>query len=99
MKTNIQMSGGTTATVTGKEFKHIINGQSFDLISHSTILATGFSVAHIASGKRVCFVDKGEHRVDSIAAARISIDKLIKRVGAERLSNELNEAPILTTEE
>jgi hypothetical protein len=91
-KLKITMPTGETLEIEGRRFSHYVANIRVWFFLHKTIGGGGRTVTHYDSGKRVLEVP--HHTVaaccnDAKAAAKMALEGLIKRVGAERVRSVL----------
>lgn len=94
-KRKIFMADGSFLEVEGRRFSHYVGNIQFWFFLHKTVGGHGLTVTHFESGKRVC--DVPHHVVaaclnDTKAAAKMELDKLVARAGAERVRSVLSGA-------
>lgn len=91
-KLKITLASGESLEIEGHRFSHYVGPYRFWFFLHKTINGVGLSVTHCDSGKRVCEVPHHFQAAcveDSKAAAKMALDKLIERAGAERVRSVL----------
>lgn len=91
-KLTITMQNGESLEIVGRRFSHDVANIRFWFFLHKTIGGVGLTVTHYDSGKRVCEVPHhmvAACRDDTEAAAKMALDKLISRVGPERVRSVL----------
>lgn len=92
-KLKITMQNGTPLEIEGRRFSHYVGPYRFWFFLHKAIGGGfGLDVTHCDSGKRVCEVP--HHMVaaccnDTKSAAKMALDKLIEKAGAERVRSVL----------
>lgn len=91
-KLTITTQNGESLEIVGCRFSHYVANIRFWFFLHKTIGGVGLTVTHYDSGKRVCEVPHdmvAACRDDTKAAAKMALDKLISRVGPERVRSVL----------
>lgn len=86
------MQSGETVEVTGRRFSHYVGPYRFWFFLHKSVDANGYDVTHCDSGKRVLRVPANTVCAclnDEKAAAKLELDRLIERAGAERVRSVL----------
>lgn len=91
-KLKITLQSGEPLELEGRRFSHYVANIRFWFFLHKTVNGFGLSITHCDSGKRVCEVPR--HMVaaccnDTKAAAKMALDKLIEKAGAERVRSVL----------
>ena len=91
-KLKITLQTGETLEIEGRRFSHYVANIRFWFFLHKTIGGVGLTVTHYESGKSVLEVP--HHTVaaccnDTKAAAKMALDKLIVKVGPERVRSVL----------
>ena len=92
-KLKITMQNGTTLEIEGRRFSHYVGPYRVWFFLHKAIGGRfGLDVTHCDSGKRVCEVP--HHMVaaccyDTKSAAKMALEKLIEKVGAECMRSVL----------
>lgn len=92
-KLKITMQSGEVLEVTGRRFSHYVGPYRFWFFLHKSVDAHGFGVTHYDSGKRVLQIPANSVLAclgDEKAAAKMELDKLVERVGAERMRSVLS---------
>lgn len=91
-KLKITLQNGETLEIEGRRFSHYVANIRFWFFLHETIGGVGLTVTHYESGKRVLAVPHhtvAACRNDTKAAAKMALDKLIAKVGPERVRSVL----------
>lgn len=95
MKLKLTMQDGSIVEVEARKFSHYIGGARYWFAYHKGTDIFGQVVTHLDSGKRVCEVPAlyaAACLSDTKAAAKMAIDKLVERVGADKVKSVLNAA-------
>lgn len=89
MKMKAKLNDGTVAELKGKKFFYEIEGSTVALFVHQSLNRPGvLSVSHFESGKKIIDIPTtvaAARRGDPVAAARVTMDRLVEQVGAERI--------------
>lgn len=86
------MADGAKLETEGRRFSHYVGPYQFWFFLHKAPGRVGMVVSHYDSGKRV--LDVPHHMIaaccnDTKSAAKMALDKLIERAGAERVRSVL----------
>lgn len=91
-KLKIKTQDGATLEIEGHRFSHYIANCRFWFFLHKQIGGNCLTVTHWDSGKKVCLVPNNSIAAcvgDAKSAAKMELDSMAKRVGAERMRSVL----------
>ena len=98
----IKLPNGETLKVAGDRFSHYVGPHKFRFFYHKSVEKDfRYEVSHYESGIRVCEIPQQVFygAKDTKSAAKIALDQLIAKVGAERVCSvlwEAEEKPIIS---
>lgn len=95
MKIKLDMAGKPSIEIECRKFSHYIKNCRFWFAYHKSIDSHGLTVSHFASGKKITDIGYSELSAclnDEKSAAKMAIDKLVARAGADKVYTVLCQA-------
>ena len=94
-KCKLFTESGERVEVEGRRFSHYVANTQFWFFVHKSLSGRNTNVTHFESGKKVCEITPttlAACRNDKMAAAKLAIEALVAKVGAERVRSVLSAA-------